>query len=219
MARRLPQTGAIIASLHETPVCEATTTLDQVVASLGLAPLSSEDEEMVRTGFGTAIGRWWLSNPDMPRVTAVKSALESIAVCLELAERILLRSGFQTERDIQAINLVQSILGGDYLGDFCQQLRRVTKTCHAAAKACEAIPGKPGPDQFEWYADFTRVLKIIAEKNGIKATVINRSGPIAGGRFVVLAEAFEQLLPPGMRTQPSGRGQRLKRALRILRSK
>jgi hypothetical protein len=106
----------------------------------------------------------------------------------------------------------------NYLSSFCPQLREVADACLAAAKACEAIPGKPGPNQFEWYTDFTRVLKFIAEKNVIRATVINRRGAIADGRFVALAEAFERLLPPGMRTQPSGRGQRLKRALRILRS-
>ena len=175
----------------------------------------------------------------------VTSTLESTAGHLEEAGRVLQahQTGFQNAHDSQVVSLIQSALGdvfqrelgirfrrssglasgpwcvrADYLGDFCQQLRAVVDACRAAIKTCEAIPRKSGLDQYGWYTDFTRALMFIAEKSGIKATVINRNGT-AGGRFVELAEGFERLLPPRMRSpSPSARGQRLNRALSVLRS-
>jgi hypothetical protein len=215
------------------------TTLAQVVADFRLKPLSPEEEETVRTGIGAAIHQWMLTDRSMPGVMNVKAKLEATAKNLEAAESILSghQTEFRTEIDIQVVNLITPFLkgrggaslktkvagieiemDGDYLGNFCERLRAVVAACEAAAAKCDKLPGKPGRDQFDWYTDFTRVLVFVAEKNGITPAVgTSRKTGAAGGPFVRLAEAFEQVLPPDMRPFASGRGSRLKRSLRALK--
>jgi hypothetical protein len=216
-----------------------TTTLAEVLVGLGLEALSPKDERKVRTLIGYAIGAW---NADQARppvkdtkrtkfadpAKGVTSILESLAKQLDAVERVLQahQTGFKNAHDLQnihVVSLIQEAMGdlggrGDYLGDFCQQLHKVAGACHAATKTCEAIPGKPGLDPFDWYTHFTRALKFIAEKNEINPTVI-RNGGVVVGPFVDLAEAFERLCPPGMRSPTrDALGKRLERAMEALRS-
>jgi hypothetical protein len=212
-----------------------TTTLAEVVAESSLKPLSPEDEEKVRDLLGITIGAWETDTARLPVVDTkrsktaaaakgVLSTLKTMARNLSDAERLLgaHRTGFQDDRDIQVLSLIKSAMRGlgyyrdDHLSDLCQQLHEVTEACQVAMKNCEAIPGKPGRDQFNWYADFTRALIFVAEKNGITPTVI-RNGGLVVGRFVNLAEAFERLCPPGMRSPgDDARGKRLERAPKAL---
>jgi hypothetical protein len=101
-----PRTGSGIASLRErTPEfeamvksglvddCEAETTLVQVIAGLGLVPLSADDEEMIRCELGVLIAAGYQNladsakyNPtDRVTVAGVRKRLRRLADLLEAA--------------------------------------------------------------------------------------------------------------------------------------
>jgi len=93
--------------------------------------------------------------------------------------------------------------------------REIAKACRSADKRLKRIVGKRGRPAIDRYPEFVGVLKFIAEKNDIEATI--STDPVTNkrqGRFLALATACEQLLPLDMRSPTDeARAQRLKRAL------
>jgi hypothetical protein len=77
----------------------------------------------------------------------------------------------------------------------------VAAACLEAAKDLGKVKAKGGRPSLDWYDDFWRILTGIAEKNSIRPKVeINRVTGEAEGQFIELAERFEELLPPMLRS-------------------
>jgi hypothetical protein len=246
---RLPRTGSSIASLCEcTPAFkqlvaaglidarEATTTLSEVIADLGLSPLSGEDEQKIRNELGGVIGDGYeilagspKGNPDSKLTVADVQAtlvwlydgLEAMIAGplaperLAAIEKVLhgaetgLRERHDTEVALRLIGTLRQEINYDQarerMIEFRKWPRTVAEACRRAAENLKLIKGTAGKPRRDWYPDFKRVLTFVAEKNGIQPKIrINRRTHEAEGRFLDLAERFEELLPRFMRSNSRG---------------
>jgi hypothetical protein len=238
-----PQTGSGIASLHErTPEFEAMvkfglvdhrdaeTTLVQVIAGLGLVPLSADDERMIRSELGVLIAAGYqnfadsakFSPADRVTVAGVRKRLRRLADLLEAApwdpadldeiERFLRgrESGLRTIEEIAVAGKIMSVLVAQtesydrahaVLHDYRSNPRLVAEACHRAAKELGTVKGKRGAPSTDW-SGLLCAAKLIAKRNRIRPTiVINRKTSEVEGRFIEIAEGLERLLPRFMRTR------------------
>jgi hypothetical protein len=151
------------------------------------------------------------------KLERVSSGLEAMADGhpdpgeLAVIERVLngSKTGFRESHDIAVALRVIKELADENGHDRARELviefrkwpRTVAEACRTAAKNLNLIKGKSGKPPRDWYRDFKRVLTFVAEKNGIRPmVVINWRTQEAQGRFIDLAERFEQLLPGHMRS-------------------
>ncbi len=214
---RLPRTGY---SVHA-PV-EIETTLDQVVADLGLAPMPAEEKARIRSALSAVNGRGLDECAASPKldphsklqVEDIIAALAAIARDLKTAEQALrgCENGLRQARDIEVAKNVREILAmnpeignidkaNEFLSDCNDRLSTISHACLVAAKGLKSIKGKAGRKPLDWHDDFTAILTSIAEQNGIRATItIDRESREAQGRFLDLAALFEGLLLPSMRS-------------------
>jgi hypothetical protein len=244
---RLPRSGATTSALCEhTPAFEelvaeglvdareATTTLTEVLADMGLKPLSDEDEQRVRDSLGMVVGRGWALVADSPRwtpddnftVADVQATLVGTAEGLEAMiagchlspeqltaiEKVLLaaetgfRESFDTAVATRVIGALRQEIGHDKARERVIEFRTwpctVAAACRRAAAELDGIEGKAGKQCRDWYPAFVGVLAFVAEKNGIEPNeaVFNPRTGTADGRFLHMAERFEQLLPRHMRS-------------------
>jgi len=200
---------------------EYVTNLAEVIANLGLLPLSPGEEEAIRGDLGGIIGRYQFEIGEFReegsrlRVADVQATMKAIADHLEEDGRILraAETGFHQDPDIEVVNKLTELLGmnpeigdrykaRDFIVDFCNRSRTVAHACRVAVKDLGSMRARGGRPPLEpHYRDFTALLVKIAGKNEIRATVENdRDTGMPRGRFVELAERFEQLLPPRMRS-------------------
>jgi hypothetical protein len=204
-----------------------TTTLTQVVAELGLVPFSTRrEEEDVRFALGTVIATGmkvfelsaalqiaeaqkilrWIANTLMAALagSANVDELHAIEQGLQRAETGL-RHTHDTAITLLITNTLAREIGKDKARDrvlnFRKWMRTVVAACHKAADDLDEIKGKDGRPALDWYRDFQRILKCIAEKNSIRPRVeINRETGEPQGSFIELVERFEELLPPMLRS-------------------
>lgn len=238
---RLPRTGSASASLCErTPAKEemikaglvadnkCETTLDQLVADLGLKPLSADEEQFIRARLGFVIGQWITNTaifqePDSRLlVKDVQISLVKIANGLDQltagkldADRLteieqLLQgaeTGFRHIHDsavaFKIIDTLAQEVGCDKAMDlvknFRYRSRTVAEACRRASKDLKLIKGRTGRPTLDWYRGFKDVLTFVAEKNEIPITVtIDPATGRATGSFIDLAMGFEGLLPGPM---------------------
>jgi hypothetical protein len=206
-----------------------TTTLAKVIDELGLDPLSKPEQQQMRLALSAAIEAgmkaWQLSAPGGGlKIVDVQVILRRIAKILkavwngstsagemEEIERTLhgAETGFHRRYDLAIALLLTDTLavetGQDRARDRVLNFRRWPRTvaaaCLKAAEDLGKIKGKGGRPSLDWYPDFKRVLTCIAEKNSISRTIeINRETGKPQGRFIELAERFEELLPPMLRS-------------------
>jgi hypothetical protein len=207
-----------------------TTTLAQVVAELGLVPFSTRrEEEDVRFALGDVIGAgmktWELVKGGNVQIAEVQKILRRIAKILTAAlagsanadelqavEQTLqgaetgFRHPFDTGIALLIANTLAREIGEDKARDrvlnFRKWLHTVAAACRKAAEDLDKINGKDGHPSLGWYRDFQRILTCIAEKNSIRPKVeIDRVTGEPRGRFIELAERFEELLPPMLRSR------------------
>ncbi len=242
---RLPRTGKSVSSLYErTPAFEAMvkagsvdsheceTTLSDVMTELGIAPLSTEDEQMVRNELAAIIGcglrvseESAKQNPDARlAVRDVQASLTKIADGLDamiagqldrdqfaVIDKFMrgAETGFRESHEIEVALKIKRTLAEeigitkahDRMAEFSKWPRTIAETCRRAAQDLDSIKAAPGRQSRDWYRDFKRVLTFVAGKHGIRRkVVINRRTHEAQGRFIELAEKFEQLLPRHMRS-------------------
>jgi hypothetical protein len=208
---------------------EATTTLAAVLVDLGLAPLSEKDEQKVRNELGRVIGRGEEILEDSRQesrltVEEVQKTLKRVANGLEAMshggldpgelaaiEKVLngAETGSRESHDIAvALRVITALAeetgrrrANELVINFRKWPRTVAEACRRAANELDLVKGKSGKPPRVWYRDFKRILEFIAEKNWIQPkVVINRRTQEAQGRFIELAERFEQLLPRHMRS-------------------
>jgi hypothetical protein len=230
-----------------------TTTLPEVIADLGLEPLSTEDGSTIRRELESIIGRGKQIADDSPTlsrgynvtVAEVQTTLLEIADALEAmiadrssanltaraqrfagrrlsskrasADQLIaiekflhgaetgIRQRLDCEVALKIIGVMGTEIGRDKARERVIGFRRwpltIADACRRAAGELDEINGTSGPPPRDWYPAFVRVLAFIAEKNGIERKVVfnPRTGK-AKGRFLDIAERFEQLLPPHMRS-------------------
>jgi hypothetical protein len=226
-------TGSSWASLYE---CE--NSLARVVSDLGLPPLSSSDEEDIRSTLGHVIGRGLARiavtkklNPEAKLQTKdIGGVLRAIARDFRSHERTLrgrqtgLRQSFEIEvanriREVLSKNPEIKIEADEFLSDSCDRIGAISDACLIAARDLELNRAEAGKKAIDWFDDFTRVLVNVAEKNGIRPTIENdRDTGKPKGRFFELAAGFERLLYPEMRSpSPSALAKRLSRSLARLK--
>jgi hypothetical protein len=206
-----------------------TTTLAQVVAELGLGPPSKREERRVRSGLGAVIGDgmkvFELSAAcGSLQISDVQKILKRIAETLTAAlagsanadelhaiEQGLkgAETGFHHAHDTAIALLITKTLareiGEDKARDrvlnFRKWMHTVAAACLKAAEDLDKVKGKDGRPSLDWYRDFQRILTCIAKKNSIRPKVeIDRVTGEPQGSFIELAERFEQLLPPMLRS-------------------
>jgi hypothetical protein len=233
MRGRLKRSGAAVVSLNESDI-----TLNQIFAVLKLRPLSRTTEEEVRSRLKALIGRWSYHIADFQdqemklRVTDAKATLKSMLGMFKEIKRILSSTddGLCDTQENGSVGLLAEMMGNNpqiqgipaarlYLRDFTMRSDTIAHACLMVIHELDASKGMPGAPRFDWYRDFTELMRSIAVANGIKPVVIiNRRTQEPQGRFIEVVEKFELLFPAKMRCPTRGaRAQRLSRALRKLR--
>jgi hypothetical protein len=225
--------GSSFASLYE---CE--TDLSRVVSDLGLRPLSSCDEAKIRSKLGEVIGKGLetiavikkLSPETKLQTKTIVGILRAIARDLQSHEAVLRgrQTGLRQAHEIEVANRIREVLSknpeiridaDEFLGDFSDRISTISHACLIGARDLALNKGEAGKKAIDWFDDFTHVLVIIAERNGLHATIENdRDTGKPKGRFFELAAAFEGLLYPQMRSpSPSALAKRLSRSLARLK--
>ena len=233
MRGRLKRSGAAIVALNERD-----TTLVQVFADLKLKPLSPNKEQEVRSRLEVFVGRWTYHFDDFHKpekklwVKDAKATLKSMLEMLEEIKRILSSTGdgLCNSQESGSVDLLAEMIGKNpeiqgipaarlFLRDFKMRSNTIAHACRIVAHELDASKGTPGAPRFDWYRDFTDLMRSIAAENGIKPVVINnRRTQEPQGPFIELVEKFELLFPAKMRCpSKSARAKRLSRALRVLR--
>jgi hypothetical protein len=219
---KLPRTGVGYQFLYEYDC-----TLPQVMASLGLKPLSKKAERKIRNRLGFALPTW----EEPYAAIEVKDVVRSLKAHAKRLDQIdsigtITREGFARGHDLAVSGQVVQILasdpnigsveaGHDYLSDFCERADTIASACRAAVSTLQSKKGKGGKSRYAWYDEFTAVLVEICKQNKIEPTVgiDSITGESVGG-LSVLASAFERLLLPTMRSRtPSAMVKRLQRSL------
>jgi hypothetical protein len=222
---KLPRTGVAYRSIDERE-----STLAEVVASLGLKPLSEKAERKIRDRLGFGLAMW-----DEPYTTLqIKDVAGSLKAHAKRLDQIaplgtITRSGFAREQDIevggQLIQILVSnpVIGSveaahEYLRHFCDRASILASSCRAAAASLQSRKGQGGKSRYGWYDEFTAVLLDICKQNKIEPTVgMNRISGEPAGILPKIASAFERLLPPKMRSRkPATMVKRLQRSLNRL---
>jgi len=222
---KLPKSGIKYQFLDEREV-----TLAEIVASLGLKPLSKKAQREIRRRLGFALAMW-----DEPytalQTKTVAGSLKTRAKELDQAASLgaITRTGFGREQDIAAgAQLVQILMSNpeigtlkaahEYLRNFCDMAGIMASSCRAAAESLQSRKGRGGKSLYGWYDEFTAVLLNICEKNRIEPTFwTDRISGEAAGNLPRIALAFERLLPPKMRSgKPATLVKRLGRSVERL---
>jgi hypothetical protein len=219
---KLPRTGVGYKCLHEHEG-----TLPEIMASLGLKPLSKSAERKIRNRLGFALPKW----EEPYAAIEVKDVVRSLNAHAKRLHQIdsigtITCEGFAQGHDLAVSGQVVQVLasdpkigsieaGHDYLSDFCERADTIASACRAAASTLQSKKGKGGKGRYDWYDEFAAVLVEICKQNKIEPTVgiDSISGKPVGG-LSVLASAFERLLLPSMRSPtPSAMVKRLQRSL------
>jgi hypothetical protein len=219
---KLPRTGVGYQCLYEYDC-----TLQQVMASLGLKPLSKKAERKLRDRLGFALAKW--EEPYSPiEVKDIVSSLNSYAKGLDKFAPLVAvaKGGFSRSDEIEVACQLAQILSEDstvgsieaahaYLADFWNRAGVIASVCRSAAKKLLLTKGRSGRSPYDWYDEFTAVLLDVCKHNNIDPTVaIDRSSgePVSG--LADVASGFERLLLPIMRSPtPSAMIKRLQRSL------
>ena len=222
---KLPRTGVAYQCLYEPDV-----TLAEIVASLGLKPLSKNAEREMRDRLGFALAKWEEPNTAL-QIKDVVSSLNAHAKRFDEIAPLgtITRTGFAREPDIAVSGQVVQVLmsnpaigsleaAHEYLRDFCLRAGVIASGCRAAASSLQSTKGHSGKPRYDWYDDFTAVLLYVCKQNKIEPTVgIDRISGKPVGTLSKIAPAFERLLLPKMRSPASeAMVKRLQRSLRRL---
>lgn len=220
---RLPRSGVGYQCLYEWEC-----TLPEIMASLGLKPLSKKAERKIRTQLGFALPKW----EEPYTAIEVKDVVRSLKTRAKQLDQIasigtITRQGFASAHDLAVSGQVVQVLASDpniakveaahvYLRDFCETAGNIASACRAAASTLQSIKGTGGKSRYDWYDEFTAVLVEICKQNKIEPTVgTDRiTGEPVGG-LPAVASAFERLLLPKMRSRtPPAMVKRLQRSLK-----
>jgi len=150
---RLPRTGVAYRSPDEREV-----TLAEIVASLGLKPLSKKAEREIRDRLGFALATW-----DEPytalQIKDVAGALKAHAKRLDQIAPLGTTVGGQLVRMLAQNPAIGSVEAAhEYLRNFCDGANMMALTCRAAAMSLQARKGQSGRSRYGWYDEFTAVL-------------------------------------------------------------
>ena len=223
---KLPRSGVGYQCLYE---CEGT--LPEIMASLGLKPLSKSAERKIRNRLGFALSKWEEPYAAIYAATEVKDVVGSLKAHAKRLDQIssigtITREGFARAHDLAVSGQVVQILALNpnigsaatahvYLSDFCQRADTLASACRVAMSTLQSKKGKGGKIRYDWYGEFTAILVEICKQNKIEPTVgidSITSEPVGG--LSVLASAFERLLLPNMRSPTaSAMVKRLQRSL------
>jgi hypothetical protein len=219
---RLPRSGVGYQCLYEWEG-----TLQEIMASLGLKPLSKGAERKIRNRLGFALSKW----EEPYAATEVKDVVGSLKAHAKRLDQIssigtITREGFARAHDLAVSGQVVQTLASDpnigsaatahtYLSDFCGRADTIASACRVAMSTLQSKKGKGGKIRYDWYDESTAVLVEICKQNKIEPTVgiDGITGEPVGG-LAVLASAFERLLLPKMRSRTaSAMVKRLQRSL------
>jgi hypothetical protein len=150
---KLPRTGVAYRSPDEREV-----TLAEIVASLGLKPLSKKAEREIRDRLGFALATW-----DEPytalQIKDVAGALKAHAKRLDQIAPLGTTVGGQLVRMLAQNPAIGSVEAAhEYLRNFCDGANMMALTCRAAAMSLQARKGQSGRSRYGWYDEFTAVL-------------------------------------------------------------
>ena len=219
---KLPRTGVGYQCLDEREV-----TLREVVASLGLKPLSTKEEREIRRRLGFGLAKWDAPYA-APQVKDIVSSLNAHARRLEqLAPLgIITREGVARVHDIAVSGQLVQTLASDpeigsveaaheYLSKFCDTATVMALACRATARSLQSHKGNGGRSRYKWYDEFTAVLLDVCKKNKIVPTVgIDSVSDEPLGTLPRIVSAFERLMPFDMRSgKPAAMVKRLQRSL------
>jgi hypothetical protein len=196
---KLPRTGVGYQFLYEYDC-----TLPQVMASLGLKPLSRKAERKIRDRLGFALPKW----EEPYAAIEVKDVVRSLKAHAKRLDQIdsigtITREGFARGHDLAVSGQVVQVLasdpkigsieaGHDYLSDFCERADTIASACRAAVSTLQSKKGKGGKSRYDWYNEFTAVLVEICKQNKIEPTV-GIDSITGSGRRTALPAAFKPI--------------------------
>jgi hypothetical protein len=175
---KLPRTGVAYQCL-----LEYDSTLAEIVASLGLRPLSKKAERKIRNRLGLALAKWEKPKTAI-QIKRVVGSLNAHAKRLDEMASLgtITRMGLAHEKDIAASGRLAQCLTSNptigsieaahaYLEDFCHRVGVIASGCRAAARSLQSMKGQSGKSRYGWYDEFTAVLLDICQQNKIKPTI------------------------------------------------
>jgi hypothetical protein len=208
---KLQGTGAAYQCLYE-----KNCTLSEVMASLGLKPLSRKAERTIRDRLGFALAKW--REPYSPVeskdiVRALNSHAKRLDSFVPLAAAA--KGGFTGSHEIETASRWAQVLSEnptigsieaayEYIADFGDRARLLASASRDAAIRMQSTKGQAGRSPYDWYDDFTAVMIDICKANNMepKAGIDRSSGEPVGG-LAKVASGFECLLLPKMRSGTS----------------
>jgi hypothetical protein len=219
---KLPRSGVAYQFLYEYDC-----TLSEVMASLGLRPLSKKAERKLRDRLGFALAKW----EEPYTAIEIKDVVSSLTAHAKRLDEItplgaITRVGFGRGHEIAVSGQLVQFLASDpaigsveaahaYLSEFCDKANTIASACLAAVSKLRSTKGKSGKSRYDWYDEFTAVLADICKQNKIEPSVgIDRISGEPRGSLFEIASAFERLLLPKMRSPtPAAMIKRLQRSL------
>jgi hypothetical protein len=209
---------------------EREVTLAEIVASLGLKPLSKKKEREIRNRLGFALAMW--DEPyTMLQTKDVAGSLKAHAKKLDQVASLgaITRMSFGREYEIVVGGQLVQILASnpaigtveaahEYLRNFCDRASIIASSCRAAAASMQSRKGRGGRSPHGWYDEFTAVLLDICKHNKTQPTVgLHRISGEPTGTLPKIAVALERLLPTRMRSRkPATIVKRLQRSMQRL---
>lgn len=219
---RLPPSGVAWFTLQEGAPFGPT--IDELLVDLRLLPMPSKKVDEIRAKLCMVVGSWWqetgqfLDDQGGLEVEDVIDTLMSTAKHLEEAKAVLQaeEGGLQRAKNFEAVKLITKALSQhpvigklskaeDYISSACEIAETISQACNAAAWMLGSVKGKRGRKPYHWYDGFVEVLGDIARENEIRARLeYDQYSREPKGRFFELAEGFERLFPPKMRSPSRG---------------
>lgn len=223
---RIPPAGVGFQCFYEYEV-----TLAEVIAGLGLKPLDEEAERRCRQRVGFAIAKWREPNAGID-ANDLADSLARLAKQLDAMDPLLggVEIGIHKAEDIEGATRLASVLSQsptissieaahNYLSEFRERAGMIAHAAQIVAIQLRSVKGKSGRPSNDWYDGFVQAIADVCAKNEIAVKPVNSRGmDEPTGRFFEVAQGFERLLLPQMRSRtPHALAKRLNRSLNRIR--
>lgn len=200
------------------------------LSELGLGSVIDKDERHdLYMDVASVVGRWWQEEGRLDSSILIKSLKSAGKDLRAVAKLVAATEGLHTSHDLECALLVRIHLERqedirsrekalELMDDFRVKAAKVADACESAVGQLEALTGRPGRPQLEWYDEFTALLLDLAKKGNVNPTL--RKDRVTGERsgwLLRAALALETFLDPHMRSQSiEACGKRLERSKRNL---
>src|SRR5262249_34655634 len=133
------------------------------LSELGLGIIDNKDElQELYMHLASVIGRWWQEEGRLDSSSLIKSLKSAANDIRAVAKLVAATEGFHTSHDLECALLVRIHLERqedinspenalELMEDFQTNSSKLANACDAAVAELEAMTGRPGRPQLDWY--------------------------------------------------------------------